>query len=262
MTQIRRGVLLTVVVLICVMLSSSMMALGPGEATRYTFAIINRYPHDPSAFTQGLVFNDGHLFEGTGLYGQSSLRRISLEDGAILNQVGLEPEFFGEGIAILGDRLFQLTWLEGRGFVYDLPSLERIDEFSYQSEGWGLTTDGEHLIMSHGSNVLTFLDPLSYQPISQLKVTGEDGPIRYLNELEYINGEIFANIWFSDFICRIDPQTGKVLGWIDLSHLCALERAENPGIDVLNGIAYDSKDERLFVTGKLWPHIYEIRLEF
>ncbi|HBG00249.1 MAG TPA: glutamine cyclotransferase, partial [Firmicutes bacterium] len=231
------------------------------EETWHSYVVVNRYPHDNTAFTQGLVFSDGFLYEGTGLYGQSSLRKVGLEDAVVLECVGLETELFGEGIAILGDRLFQLTWKEGRGFVYDLASLERIAEFRYHSEGWGLTTDGKYLIMSDGSNVLAYFDPESYQPIKQLSVYGEGGPIRHLNELEYIGEEIFANVWLTQNIVRIDTQTGKVLGWIDLSDLHDLERSENPSVDVLNGIAYDAEDDRLFVTGKLWGSMYEIELE-
>lgn len=233
---------------------------GSGSATMYSYKIVHRYPHDPTAFTQGLVFHDGFLYEGTGLYGESSLRKVNFEDGTVLEYVGLGREFFGEGIAILGNKLFQLTWLEGRGFVYDLPTLAKIDEFSYQSEGWGLTTDGEYLIISDGSDVLTYLDPESYEPMRQVSVSGENGPVKCLNELEYINGEIYANIWLTDWVIRISPLTGKVLGWIDLSGLRVLEKSKNSTADVLNGIACDQENDRLFVTGKLWSSVYEIQL--
>ena len=227
----------------------------------HSFVIIDRYPHDPMAFTQGLVFHDGFLYEGTGLCGRSSLRKVRLKDGVVLEHVDLEGEFFGEGITIIGERIVQLTWKEGRGFVYDLTHLERIDAFHYDGEGWGLTTDGEYLIMSDGSSKLTYLDPESYELIKQQEVYGEEGPIQNLNELEFIHGEIFANVWFDHRICRIDAQTGAVLGWIDLSDLYVQERAENSDVDVLNGIAYDRENDRLFITGKLWRHIYEIYLE-
>jgi len=230
------------------------------EEMVYSFEIVNRYPHDPLAFTQGLVYHDGFLYEGTGLYGRSSLRKVNLDDGYVVEQVDLDARFFGEGIAILNERIFQLTWRERRGFVYDLGSLENIDTFSYRGEGWGLTTDGELLIMSDGSNRLTYLDPQSFELVKQQEVLGQEGPIWNLNELEYMGGEIFANVWFDHRICRIHPETGEVLGWIDLSELYTLEKAENSQADVVNGIAYDEENDRLFVTGKLWSSIYEISI--
>lgn len=256
MTKIRYRWLLVFVLLVGAFNTRAMFA----EEIWHSYEIVNRYPHDNTAFTQGLVFFDGFLYEGTGLYGQSSLRKVGLKDGVVHECVGLEAEFFGEGVAILGGQLFQLTWKEERGLVYDLSSLERTAEFPYHSEGWGLTTDGKHLVMSDGSNVLTYFDAESYQPIKQLSVYGEGGPIRHLNELEYIGEEIFANVWLTPNIVRIDPLTGKVLGWIDLSDLHSLERSANPGVNVLNGIAYDSEGDRLFVTGKLWRNVYEITL--
>ena len=256
MIKLRRGLQLTVLLCVIALFPSALFA----TEIVHTFVVVNRYPHDPLAFTQGLVFYDGFLYEGTGLYGRSSLRKVRFENGVVVEYVDLDDEFFGEGITVLGDKIFQLTWKEGRGFVYDLARLERIDTFQYDGEGWGLTTDGEYLIVSDGSNRLTYLDPESYQPIKELEVRG-DGPISYLNELEYVDGEVFANIWFDHRICRIDAQTGDVLGWIDLGDLYAQERAENSDVDVVNGIAYDQENDRLFVTGKLWRHIYEIRLE-
>lgn len=226
----------------------------------YTYQIVNTYPHDAGAFTQGFVFFDGFLYEGTGRYGQSSVRKISLEDGQILEYEELSKDFFGEGIAILKDKLFQLTWREERGFIYDLASLEVIGSFPYKSEGWGLTTDGQNLIMSDGSDMITYLDPDSFQVIKSFRVVGREGPVKLLNELEYVDGQIYANIWMSTQIVQIDVHTGKVLGWIDLSELCALEQSQNPGADVLNGIAYDQENGRLFITGKLWQNVYEIRL--
>lgn len=226
----------------------------------YSFELINCYPHDPQAFTQGLIFHDGFLYEGTGLYGQSSLRKVQLDDGTVLNSVMLADEFFGEGITIFQDQIFQLTWREKLGFIYDLETLEKLAEFSYQGEGWGLTTDEKHLIMSDGSNVLTFLDPEDFKPVRKISVSTKDGPLLLLNELEYVEGKIFANVWFSDFIYSIDPFSGEVLGFLDLSELYAIEEQLNPSLDVLNGIAYDNKTGHLFVTGKLWSHIYEIRI--
>ncbi|NLL43347.1 MAG: glutaminyl-peptide cyclotransferase [Firmicutes bacterium] len=227
----------------------------------HAFEVVERYPHDPDAFTQGLVFHGGFLYEGTGLYGHSSLRRVNLADGEVLARTELAQQFFGEGIAILGERIYQLTWREERGFVYDLATLELIEQFSYAGEGWGLTADGEYLIMSNGTDQITYLDPDSFRPVRQITVSSQEGPIWHLNELEYIDGEILANIWFDHRICRIDPGTGKVLGWIDLSSLYETEKQADPDADVVNGIAYDHDNQRLFVTGKLWSHIYEIRLE-
>ena len=186
---------------------------------------------------------------------------MRLEDGALLESVPLEKDYFGEGIAILGDRIIQLTWRERQGFVYDRASLERIAQFSYETEGWGLTTDGQYLIMSDGSSVLIYLEPESYQPIRRLTVHGPDGPIGYLNELEYIRGAIYANIWLTPNIVRIDPETGQVTDWIDLSELNDLERGQDPGVDVPNGIAYDPEGHRLFVTGKLWRNVYQIAFD-
>jgi glutamine cyclotransferase len=254
--RIKSAAQLAVLVLICLLGSCA----SAGE-TLQTFTVVNRYPHDPTAFTQGLAYHEGFFYEGTGLYGRSSLRRVNVEDGEILDRRDLSKEFFGEGIAILGEKIFQLTWREGRGFVYDLASLELIGEFDYAGEGWGLTSDGEHLILSDGTDVLTFLDPISLEPVRRLAVSGEEGPVRNLNELEYIEGEIWANVWHDHRICRIDPGTGNVLGWIDLARLHAEEKQADPDADVVNGIAYDQENQRLFVTGKLWKFIYEISLE-
>lgn len=258
MIKLRHG--LQLAVLLFVVLALFPCTLSATEIV-YTFVVVDRYPHDPMAFTQGLVFYDGFFYEGTGLYGRSSLRKVRLEDGGVVEQVDLDDALFGEGVTILGDKIVQLTWKEGWGLVYERSSLERIDTFRYDGEGWGLTTDGEYLIMSDGSHRLTYLDPESYKPIKELEVRGEEGAVSSLNELEYVDGEIFANVWFDHRICRIDAQTGDVLGWIDLSDLYALERTENSDVDVVNGIAYDQENGRLFVTGKLWRHIYEIRLE-
>ena len=233
--------------------------LDAAEPT-HSYWVVNRYPHDPKAFTQGLVYFEGFLYEGTGLYGESSLRKVNLEDGAVLQVHKLDAGLFGEGVAILDGSIIQLTWKEGLGLVYDLADFKQVKEFHYEGEGWGLTTDGKDLIMSDGSHVLTYLDAKSYEPIKTVEVYGAEGPIRFLNELEYVQGEILANIWFDHRLCRIDPSTGQVLGWIDFSDLYRKEEVENEGADVLNGIAYDAKQDRLFVTGKLWGSIYEIRL--
>ncbi|GMR10210.1 MAG: hypothetical protein BMS9Abin28_1031 [Anaerolineae bacterium] len=228
----------------------------PTSPPRYTFRIVNTYPHDPGAFTQGLVYEDGFLYEGTGLRGQSTLRRVDLSSGEVAQSLALDPELFGEGITLFGDRIIQLTFTSGLGFVYDQQSFSRVDEFSYTPEGWGLTHDGRQLIMSDGTAELRFLDPDSFQETARLTVADGNLPVRWLNELEYVEGEIYANVWQTDLIVRISPDTGEVLGWIDLAGL----RRDEPPAGVLNGIAYDSEGRRLFVTGKNWPELFEIEL--
>ena len=225
----------------------------------YTYNIINTYPHDRNAFTQGLVFEDGVLYEGTGGLGHSTLRRVELATGNILQIRELSAQFFGEGITIYGDKIIQLTWKSNVGFVYDKDSFELLQEFSYPSEGWGITHDGERLIMSDGTSTLRFLDPQAFQEIGQLEVFDNDGPVTRLNELEYIKGEIYANIWQMDRVARIAPETGRVTGWIELGGLLTTEDCLEP-VDVLNGIAYDTGTDRLFVTGKLWPKLFEIEV--
>lgn len=227
---------------------------------RYGYEVVNSFPHDPGAFTQGLVYHGGYLYEGTGLHGSSSLRKVRLEDGAVLKQVDLPRQFFGEGIAIFGNRIVQLTWREHQGFVYDKDTFQLIGRFTYPTEGWGITTDGKHLIMSDGSSTLTFLDPATYSPVNKVTVRSARGPVTLLNELEYINGEIWANVWLTDFVVRIDPGTGRVLGWVDLTGLLDPTHKGGRNVDVLNGIAYDPQGYRIFVTGKLWPRVYEIRV--
>lgn len=229
---------------------------SPGGATAiYGYRIVNTYPHDARAFTQGFAFHDGALIEGTGIRGQSSLRRVELETGKVVELRRLPKELFGEGVAVFGDRIAQLTWQAGRGLVYDLQSLRFKEEFSYRGEGWGLTFDGESLIMSDGSAKLYFLEPDTYQRTGEVEVRDGNQTVHRLNELEFVNGEIWANVWQTERIVRIDPKSGRVTGWIDLSGL-----KPSGGADVLNGIAYDAGSERLFVTGKLWPHVYEIEL--
>ena len=234
----------------------------PGDSDAipvYTYNIVNTYPHDRSAFTQGLVFEDGFLYEGTGLYGQSTLRRVELETGDILQIRGLPDQFFGEGITIYGDKIIQLTWQSNVGFVYDKNSFELLQQFNYSTEGWGITHDGERLIMSDGTSKLHFLDPQTFEEIGQLAVFDDNGPVTRLNELEYVQGEIYANVWQTDRIARISPATGRVVGWIDLEGILTAEDLSEP-VDVLNGIAYDADTDRLFVTGKLWPKLFEIDL--
>ena len=225
----------------------------------YGYKIINRYPHDTHAFTQGLVFHEGFLYEGTGLQGQSSLRKIELESGEILKMIRLPNHIFGEGITLSKDRIVQLTWSSRKGFVYDRDSFALLQKFSYKTEGWGITSDGERLMMSDGSSMITFLDPENFTEIGKIQVCDVNGPVEKLNELEYIKGEIYANVWRSERIVRIAPDTGKVTGWIDLEGILLREGPIKP-VDVLNGIAYDAEKDRLFVTGKLWPKVYEIKI--
>lgn len=231
----------------------------PNSTPHYTYEVVNVFPHDPDAFTQGLLFNEGMLYEGTGLYGQSSLRRVDLGSGAVLALVTLPESYFGEGITIVGDKVYQLTWREGTGFIYHKESFELQQQFTYTTEGWGITYDGARLIMSDGSAKLSFWDPDSLAELGTVEVHDETGPIVRLNELEYIEGEIFANIWQTDRIARIEPTTGEIIGWIDLSGLLS-PTDRTAATDVLNGIAYLPESKRLFVTGKLWPKLFEIRL--
>jgi glutamine cyclotransferase len=225
----------------------------------YTGRVVNTYPHDRGAFTQGLVWEDGFLYEGTGLNGNSSLRMVELETGNVLKRRILPGQYFGEGITIFQGRIMQLTWRSRTGFVYDKESFELLQHFFYETEGWGLTHDGKRLIMSTGGSNLYFLDPATFRRTGQLYVHDHSGPVGMLNELEYVKGEIYANVWKTDTIARIDPETGRVTGWIRLDGLLSGDDYEQP-VDVLNGIAYDDESDRLFVTGKLWPKLFEITL--
>ena len=226
----------------------------------YTYEVVNTFPHDPAAFTQGLVFLDGVLWESTGLNGQSSLRKVDLKTGAVLKRVEVAAQYFAEGLAILSNKMFQLTWQNHKGFVYDLMSFEKKQEFSYEGEGWGLATDGQQLILSDGTDQIRFLDPATFAVKRTIHVSGMGHVIDRLNELEYIKGEIYANIWGTDFIVRIDPATGNLTGVIDFTGLLPLAD-RNGNNDVLNGIAYDTAQDRLFVTGKRWPKLFEVRLK-
>ncbi|MDP8924748.1 MAG: glutaminyl-peptide cyclotransferase [Chloroflexota bacterium] len=223
------------------------------------YEVIASYPHDPDAFLQGLVWHGGGFYESTGLYGQSSLRRVAFPSGEVTRQVSLPSQYFGEGLALVGERLVQLTWRSKLGFVYDRETFELLGSFPYETEGWGLTFDGTSLIMSDGSDVLTYLDPESFQPLRTLPVTLDGQPVDELNELEWIEGEIWANVWQTDVIVRIDPATGQVIGVLDLAGLLPGE-ARTGREDVLNGIAYDPDGGRIFVGGKRWPLLFEIRV--
>jgi len=226
-----------------------------------SYQVVHTYPHDPGAFTQGLVYVDGHLYESTGLNGRSSIRMVDLYTGKVLQKFDLPANYFGEGLTDWGSTLIQLTWKAHKGFVYDRFTFALLRTFSYQGEGWGLTHDDKQLIMSDGSSYLRFLDPKTFREVRRLRVTDDAGhAVENLNELEWVRGEIYANVWQSDTIVRISPRTGKVLGKIDLGGIIDKRELGNPDA-VLNGIAYDAAGNRLFVTGKLWPKLFEIRVQ-
>ncbi|MGQ9662140.1 MAG: glutaminyl-peptide cyclotransferase [Kiritimatiellia bacterium] len=223
----------------------------------YTYRVVRELPHDRQAFTQGFAFAGGFFYESTGLYGKSSLRRLDARTGALLAVIPLDARYFGEGLAVLSNRLIQLTWREHTGLVYEVESLKQIRSFTYEVEGWGLTTDGQRLILSDGSATLRLLDPETFRETSRVAVRDRRGPVSGLNELEYVNGLVFANVWPTEQIAMIDLESGTIRGWIDLHGLA--ERMEGP-LDVANGIAFDPAEKRLYVTGKFWPRIFEIVL--
>jgi glutaminyl-peptide cyclotransferase len=223
------------------------------------YSVVRSYPHDPGAFTEGLFYLNGELFESTGMPGQSNVRRVRLQDGVVLQSKAISPNLFGEGIVNWGDEIVSLTWQDHIGYRWDRKTLTQKKTFHYPGEGWALTQDGKHLIMSDGTPELRILDPLSFREIKRVKVTADGHSIANLNELEFVKGEVLANIWQTNMIARIDPATGKVKAWIDLSGLPETTHSPNPDA-VLNGIGYDRQHDRLFVTGKNWPHLYEIKL--
>lgn len=229
------------------------------DAPVYTYQIVNQYPHDPTAFTQGLVWFEGEFYEGTGLRGESSLRRVNPETGAVEQMISLPANYFGEGIVLWEDQIIQITWQEQTAFVYNRETFEQTGEFSYDTEGWGITHDGRQLIMSDGSNTLYFRNPETFTQTGQIQVMDGNNPISQLNELEYINNEVWANVWQTDRIARIDPATGQVTGWLDLTGLRPPETLADSNA-VLNGIAYDAVNGRIFITGKRWPVLYEIEV--
>ena len=241
-------------------LSSPTLATAQISAPADSYKVVHTYPHDPHAFTQGLIYVDGHLYESTGLNGRSSLRMVDLATGNVLQKHDLPPDIFGEGLTDWGSTLIQLTWTSHKAFVYDRFSFATQRTISYEGEGWGLTHDATQLIMSDGSSYLRFLDHKSFHSIRRLRVTDQSGrPVENLNELEWVRGEIYANVWQTDDIVRISPQTGKVLGRINLKGIIDKRELHGEGA-VLNGIAYDAKGDRLFVTGKLWPKLFEIKV--
>ena len=227
----------------------------------YGFMVKHTYPHDPKAFTQGLFFKDGFLYESTGQNGQSWLRKVDLTTGRVLQQKDLPSDIFGEGSTLVGDEIVSLTWQAKYGFVFDAKTFTLKHKFSYDSEGWGLASDAQHVYMSDGTPTIHILDPKTLKETRRIQVSAEGKPVPELNELEMVDGELFANVWGADVIARIDPATGNVVGWIDLTGLLPVDKRGTASADaVLNGIAYDAKGKRLFVTGKLWPKMFEIEL--
>jgi glutaminyl-peptide cyclotransferase len=241
------------------MVALSWQPLRTSTVPVFGYQIVRTYPHDPDAFTQGLQYVDGFFYEGTGLNGRSSIRKVKIETGEVLQQRDLPPEHFGEGITVFGGELFELTWQSRVAFVYDKTTFAPKRRLAYSGEGWGLTHDGRSLIMSDGTDQLRVLDPATFAERRRIRVTVDGAPLPRLNELEVVKGEIFANVWTTDSIARIAPATGRVTGYIDLEGL--LTPAQRARTDVLNGIAYDAAHDRLFVTGKLWPKVFEIRIK-
>jgi glutamine cyclotransferase len=249
---------------LCACQSSAQAPSQPAQNTQtartpvWSARVVATYPHDRRAFTQGLIWRDGNLYESTGQIGYSSIRQVNLEDGRVLQSVNIPPDQFGEGIVDWGDQIINISWQNGVGYRWDRRTLRRLGEWNYRGEGWGLTRSNSEIIMSDGTSELRFLDPTSLRERRRVQVTDNGAPIDRLNELEWVNGEIFANVWMTPMIARIDPATGHVTGWIDLTAL-AIQNGDNRD-SVLNGIAYDPERDRLFVTGKYWPRLYEIDL--
>jgi glutamine cyclotransferase len=240
--------------------ASSVNTAAAGQVPIYGYEVVNTFPHDPDAFTQGLIFDGGALVESTGLEGHSTLRRVELQTGRVLQKIDVSKYDFAEGMTLFAGKIYQLTWKGERGFIYDPRTFQKTGEFNYTGEGWGLTHDADSLILSDGSEQIRFIDPNTYQLKRTITVTDKGRAVEEINELEFVKGEIYANIWHQNRVARIDPQTGHVNSWIDLSGL--LRSGETTSAEaVLNGIAYDEQGDRLFVTGKLWPKLFEIKLK-
>lgn len=248
--------------LICVLTLATVCIALPARAAIpvYGYKVVHTYPHDSGAYTEGLFYKDGFLYESTGQIGTSTVRKVDLASGEVLQRHVVPSRYFGEGIIDWKDHLVQLTWQSQTGFVYDLATFRQQRSFSYPGEGWALTRDTRQLYMSDGSPVLRILDPDTLKQTGSIAVTADGEPVGSLNELEWVKGEILANVWLTNHIARIDPGTGHVVGWIDLTGLFDVNQTDDPGNDVLNGIAYDAKHDRLFVTGKRWPKLFEIKL--
>ena len=240
--------------------TATMNAQAPGVAPQLRYKVVASYPHDPTAYLQGLVWHDGVFYESTGLHGQSTLRRVRFQSGRVTKSVSLPADVFGEGLSLVGNELIQLTWQSHRGFVYDRETFRLLREFTYDTEGWGLTYDDSNLIMSDGSSTLTYLDPRSFERVRRLTVTWDGRPVFNLNELEFIEGEIWAYVWQTDFIVRIDPSTGQVNSFLDLKGILSGDVPRGSD-DVLNGIAYDAQTGRIFVSGKRWPRVFQIKIK-
>jgi glutaminyl-peptide cyclotransferase len=238
----------------------SFMPPAGAELPNYGFKVVHTYPHDPHAYTEGLFYLDGFLYESTGQVGESTIRKVRLEDGTVLQSHAILPSLFGEGIVNWDDQIISLTWQDHIGFRWDLKDFSEIRQFSYAGEGWALTQDGQNLYKSDGTATIHVLDPVTLAETRRIDVTAEGQPVRNLNELEWVKGEIFANIWLTNKIARIDPASGKVTGWIDVGLLPEALHKTNPD-EIPNGIAYDAAGDRLFITGKDWPHLYEIKLD-
>lgn len=252
------AVVLPVLPLLALLPQSFTIPPSASHARVYHYAIVHSYPHDPNAFTEGLEYRDGFLYESTGLNGKSSIRKVRLETGEVLQQKNLGSDYFGEGITFWKDDLFQLTWITEIAFVYDAQTFASRRAYNYKGEGWALTHNADSLIMSDGSAQLRFLDPATFRERRRVTVTDAGVPIKYLNELEWVKGEIVANVYTTDYIARIDPSNGRVTGWIDVRGMLP---HQNDGNTVPNGIAYDAEHDRLFVTGKNWPKVFEIRVD-
>jgi glutamine cyclotransferase len=248
--------------LACALTVVAIAMLTPARAAVpvFGFKVVHTYPHDTGAYTEGLFYKDGYLFESTGQVGQSTVRKVDLKSGEVVQRHRVPARYFGEGIVDWNGHLVQLTWQSGTGFVYDLESFEQQRTFTFPGEGWALTRDDKQLYMSDGSSTLRILDPETLAQTGSIPVTADGMPVGNLNELEWVKGEIYANVWLTNHIARIDPATGHVLGWIDLTGLFDVNQTRDPGNDVLNGIAYDAKNDRLLVTGKCWPSVFEIKL--
>lgn len=230
-----------------------------GDIPTLGYTVVKEWPHDRGAFTEGLVWWKGMLIESTGLNARSTLRKVDLESGKVVQQVRLRDEFFGEGIAVLGERIYQLTWLSHRGFIYDVNTMALLGEFPFEGEGWGLATDGRYLVMSDGTSRIRFIDPSTFKVARTIDVLAHGKPVERINELEFVRGVLYANVWQTDFILQVDPASGRILGTVDfVGMLPPSER--RPDTDVMNGIAYDPKGDRLFVTGKNWPGLFEVRV--
>ncbi|CAN5175715.1 glutaminyl-peptide cyclotransferase [soil metagenome] len=236
---------------------ASVQAQDGAPPVKYRTQVLSVHDHDPGAFTQGLLLHKGKLYESTGLEGKSSLRRVDQESGLVEKKVDLDPKMFGEGLAIHGDKLIQITWKNGKAFVYNVDTLEKVGEFTYEGEGWGLADDGKQLFMSDGSDKITFRNPDTFEKTGQISVTFQGKPVTNINELEYVNGALYANIWMQDVIVKIDPKSGKVTGVIDAAGLLAPEEKSQQA--VLNGIAYDPASGNFLITGKLWPRLFEVQ---